>query len=94
MAYKFAFTPKAKKDFDALDRAVKVQVQKVIDKIESNSDPRVFGEKLTGNLAGYIKYRAGKYRIVAYLQDEVVTVLAIAIGKREIIYEIANKRRR
>jgi mRNA interferase RelE/StbE len=93
MAYKFAFTPKAKNDFDTLDRAVKIQVQKVIDKIESHDDPRVFGEELTGNLAGYIKYRAGKYRIVAYLQDEVLTILAIAIGKRETIYEIANKRK-
>jgi len=92
MAYRVDFTPKAREDMKHLDGAVKKQVQKVIDKIEQRDNPRSMGDALTANLAGYWKYRVGDYRIVAEIQDEVLTVLAIAIGKRETIYSITDKR--
>jgi mRNA interferase RelE/StbE len=92
MAYSFDLTIKAQNDFNNLDKTVKIQVQKVIDKVEASENPRTFGEELTGNLNGLWKYRAGKYRIVCDIQDDTLTVLAIAISKRETIYDIADKR--
>jgi mRNA interferase RelE/StbE len=92
MAYRTKFNAKAQQDFDKLDRAVQRQIVKYLRKLEQRDNPRSMGDALTANLAGYWKYRVGDYRIVAEIQDEVLTVLAIAIGKRETIYVITDKR--
>ena len=92
MTYKIEIDKKAEKDFDALDNAVRKQVIKFLEKLEKVENPRAFGEKLTGNLAGYWKYRVGDYRIVAEIQDDKLVIFVISIGKRETIYKKTKKR--
>jgi mRNA interferase RelE/StbE len=90
--YVTKLTENATKDFLKLDKPIREQVTKQLRKIEAVENPHDLGKGLTGNLSGYWRYRVGDYRIVTKIQDEVFTVLAIAIGKRETVYETASTR--
>lgn len=93
MAYLLEFHPKAKKELDKLSRALQEQLlRKLGERLES---PRVQGDALRGLADCYkIKLRSSGYRLVYQIQDRRVTVLVLAVGKREkfAVYESAEKR--
>lgn len=45
------------------------------------------GKALTGNLAGLWRYRAGDYRIICDIEDDVLVVLDVDGAHRSRIYE-------
>jgi mRNA interferase RelE/StbE len=92
MAYKTKFNAQAQQDFDKLDRTIQKQIVQYLRRLEQRDDPRSMGAPLSANLAGYWKYRVGDYRIVAEIQDGALTVLAIAIGRRDKIYAVTSRR--
>ena len=53
---------------------------------DSTEDPRSRGKGLTGNLAGFWRYRVGNYRIIASIEDDELLILAINIDHRSRIY--------
>ena len=55
-------------------------------RLEGCTNPRQYGDAVNQNLAGYWRYRIGKYRILYELVDEVVTVCAIKIEHRRSVY--------
>ena len=48
--------------------------------------PRYQGKALRGKKADLWRYRVGDYRIICPLQDDIVTVLVLAMGHRKEIY--------
>lgn len=62
--YKFIRTVKFDKDFDRLDKSIKILVLKYIKKIENSENPRLYGKELSGNLKGLWRYRVENYRII------------------------------
>ncbi|MBQ3396379.1 MAG: type II toxin-antitoxin system RelE/ParE family toxin [Synergistaceae bacterium] len=50
------------------------------------SDPRQRGKALTGTRSGQWRYRAGDYRIICEIRDDVFVVLVLEIGHRSNIY--------
>jgi mRNA interferase RelE/StbE len=57
------------------------------EKVAGQRDPRRHGKPLVGSeLGNFWRYRVGDYRIVADLQDAVVTVLVVRIGHRRDVY--------
>ncbi|WP_328747545.1 type II toxin-antitoxin system RelE/ParE family toxin [Geomonas anaerohicana] len=57
------------------------------ERVAALKDPRSIGEALVGaKLGGFWKYRQGDYRIVASIQDDIVTVLVLRVGHRREIY--------
>ena len=92
MEYTIEWDGESKKNLNSLDNSVRQQVMRFINKLEKTSNPKAFGEALTGNLAGYWKYRVGDYRIVADIQDNKLVILVIAIDHRRKIYKKLNKR--
>ena len=92
MAYQIELNDEGREDFKLLDNSIKLNVKKYLKKLVGVENPKAFGEALTGNLAGYWKYRVGDYRIVADIQDYKLVILVIAIDHRRKIYKKLNKR--
>lgn len=57
------------------------------ERLEGCKNPRHFGEALKGDKTGLWRYRVGDYRIICDIQEEVLTILALAIGHRHKIYK-------
>ena len=80
--YALEFNLRAKKEFDRLDAAIRLQLAK---KLKSRlAEPRVDADKLSGMPDCYkIKLRSSGYRLVYQVFDKRLVVLVIAVGKRE-----------
>ena len=89
--YRIQILPRAARELAALPYDVR---QRVDTKIQSLADnPRPQGvEKLAGE-DGLYRVRAGDYRIVYSIQDDVLLVLVVRIGHRGEVYRSLRKRR-
>jgi len=47
---------------------------------------RILAKPLSGSLQGYWRFRVGDYRIIADIQEEVLTIVALDLGYRKEIY--------
>lgn len=70
-----------KKDLASADRAARERIQDAITtKLATN--PQGYGDRLSGDLAGFWKLRVGRYRIVYEILEHHVVVLVLGAGKR------------
>jgi mRNA interferase RelE/StbE len=93
MTYKLAFLEEALKEWEKLTPAVRQQFKKKL--IERCENPRVPSSRLSGAKDRYkIKLRQVGFRLVYEVKDEVVTVVVVAVGKREknMVYKKVAKR--
>jgi mRNA interferase RelE/StbE len=94
MTYKLKFLPSAKKEWDKLDSSIKSQFKRKLEKCLQN--PHIPANRLTGFECAYkIKLRAAGFRLVYEVDDKVVIVFVIAVGKREnnTVYDKAKNRK-
>ena len=94
MRYSLEFLPSARKEWDKLGATVRQQlVKKLRERLEH---PRIPSAALSGMPDHYkIKLRQLGYRLVYRVEDETITVLVVAVGKRERgeVYDIARARK-
>ena len=93
MIYELIFDPRALKEWHRLGDTVRAQFKKKL--AEVLYQPRLVSARLRELPDCYkIKLKSSGYRLVYQVQDERVTVLVIAIGKREraTVYKDAGKR--
>jgi mRNA interferase RelE/StbE len=93
--FKLDFDERAKKEFDKLGEAVRRRFQKKL--AERLNHPRVEADRLADMADCYkIKLRSDGFRMIYRVEDDVVVVLVIAIGKRESgkrdVYDTAKQR--
>ncbi|MES2441926.1 MAG: type II toxin-antitoxin system RelE/ParE family toxin [Pseudomonadota bacterium] len=82
MSYRLAFLPSALKEWERLGGNVRAQFKKKL--IERLDAPHVAAARLSGMPDCYkIKLRAAGYRLVYRVDDAVVTVVVVAVGKRD-----------
>lgn len=82
MTYKLAFVPSAQKEWQKLDNNIKQQFKHKLK--ERLAQPRVPSAALSGMPDCYkIKLRHLGYRLVYQVQNDVVTLLVVAVGKRD-----------
>lgn len=62
------------------------RVRVYLDEVCEFDDPRSRGKGLTGDLAGYWRYRIGDYRVLVEIRDEQLVIVAITLGHRSSIY--------
>ena len=87
MKWKVSISTQAEKELRKLDRQDRELILSYLEtRLEGCASPRQYGEALKQNLAGYWRYRIGKYRILCELVDEVVTVYVIKIEHRRSVY--------
>ncbi|MBS0193448.1 MAG: type II toxin-antitoxin system RelE/ParE family toxin [Proteobacteria bacterium] len=75
----------------ALARLDKQTIQRILrfldERVAQADDPRAVGQPLKGSRLGDLwRYRVGDYRIIADIQDRVVTVLVLRVGHRREVY--------
>lgn len=93
MTYSLEFLPSARKEWDKLGATLREQFKKKL--AERLAHPRVQADALHGLADHYkIKLRAAGYRLVYRIEDERITIVVVAVGKRERsqVYEAAKKR--
>ncbi|WP_068545136.1 type II toxin-antitoxin system RelE family toxin [Thalassotalea crassostreae] len=93
MTYKLEFKKSALKEWKKLGATLQAQFKKKL--IERLSNPHVQPDKLSGAENLYkIKLRQAGYRLVYEVEDNVVTITVLAVGKRERgnVYDQAFKR--
>ncbi|HCL5273311.1 TPA: type II toxin-antitoxin system RelE/ParE family toxin [Salmonella enterica] len=93
MTYELEFDPRALKEWQKLGETVKKQFRKKL--VDVLSNPRVESARLRELPDCYkIKLKTSGYRLVYQVQNDVVLVVVIAIGKREksAVYRQADKR--
>lgn len=85
--YHWCFSKKALKELKRMDQQVSRRiVQWLNTHISGTSDPRKWGKALEGNLGTFWRYRVGKYRIIAEIQDNNFIVEVIKVNKRNDVY--------
>jgi len=93
MSYEPEFLEDALKEWNKLDSTIREQFKKKLK--ERLEEPELPSSKLSGAKDRYkIKLSSAGYRLVYEVNNEVVTVVVIAVGKRErnAVYKIAAKR--
>jgi len=89
MAWKIRFDPAAERELDKLDRPIAQRILKFLtERLAPSDNPRSLGAPLTGaKLGDFWKYRIGKYRVIASIEDETVTILVLKVAKRSDVYK-------
>jgi mRNA interferase RelE/StbE len=93
MTYKLEFKTSALKEWKKLDGPVREQFKNKL--IERLTQPRIESARLSSMPDCYkIKLRAAGYRLVYQVEDATITVIVVAVGKREdsAVYIAAAKR--
>jgi mRNA interferase RelE/StbE len=79
--YAVRFTERAKKQLYKLDKQHFYLITNWIAKnIENCENPRQHGKALSANRAGQWRYRVGDYRIIAKIDDNIVTIFVLELG--------------
>jgi mRNA interferase RelE/StbE len=81
------FVPAAAKDLKKLGRAEAARIITTLEtRIAPLDDPRKLGNALTGELGGLWRWRIGDYRVIARIEDERITILAVRVAHRREVY--------
>ena len=89
--YRVEFKRSAAKDLASVPLDDRQLIGRLIDSLRTNPRPQGV-EKLSGGDKLY-RVRAGSYRVVYTIEDDVLLVLVVAIGHRRDIYRVAKRRK-
>lgn len=85
--YDVELTERFKKEFRKLDKYTQKIIRAWINKhLMDCEDPHVLGKALTANLKGQWRYRIGDYRLICFIDDKKLVILALTVGHRKDIY--------
>lgn len=89
MAWKIEFDEKAVYDLEKLGKSEQKKILTYLtDRIANLADPRTSGKPLTGaSYRGIWRYRVENYRILCKIENAKLTVLVVAVGHRNKIYD-------
>ena len=87
MNWTIKISKKAAKSAKKLDKPIREQINRKVREIASLDNPRSQGKALTGNYAGFWRYRVGDYRLICAIEDGELIILVIDINHRSRIYE-------
>ncbi len=87
MVWTIEFTPDAAKELKKLGRAEAGRIIRTLEeRIATQDEPRSLGAPLTGDHAGYWRWRIGDYRVIARIEDARVLILVVRVGHRREVY--------
>ena len=84
MAYEVVLKPSATRELRKLEKPIRKRIGKKIDELAEN--PRPPDAKALAGGEGFLRVRAGEYRIVYTIQDRALIVLVVRIGHQRDIY--------
>lgn len=81
--YNVETTERFDKEFKKLDRYTQKMLKAWIDKnLVGCENPRQHGKSLTANRGGQWRYRVGNYRLICYINDNELVILALSVGHK------------
>ena len=87
MAWKVEFDPRALAELSKLDRVAQTRIVKFLQgRLVGRTDPRELGKALTGEMAGFWRYRIGDYRAVCFLDDKRQVAEVMRVAHRKEVY--------
>lgn len=88
LGWRIEFTRSAEKELAKLDaKAAKRIVRFLRERVLGADHPRAIGEALHGpELGRFWKYRVGKYRIIANIEDATLVIVVVRVGHRSKAY--------
>ncbi|MFZ0958034.1 MAG: type II toxin-antitoxin system RelE/ParE family toxin [Candidatus Sulfotelmatobacter sp.] len=87
MGWKVEFEPRAFAELGKLDRVAQKRIVRFFqERVAGVSDPRQQGKALTGEKAGFWRYRVGDYRAVCFLDDDRQIVKVMRVAHRKDVY--------
>ncbi len=86
MAWRVELSEKAEKSLAKLGNNAALRIAKAMREIAHLSDPQDRGEALTGNLAGFWRYRVGDWRVIVRFENDRLVILVIEVGHRREVY--------
>ena len=92
MAHEVVLQPSAARELRNLPKVIRKRIGKKIDELAEN--PRPPDAKALAGGEGFRRVRAGDYRIVYTVKDQVLIVLVVRIGHRRDIYRGITSRTR
>lgn len=88
MGYRIEYDPKAKKRLKRLDAQDRKRIKTWIEHhLVDCENPREHGKALVGPLSGLWRYRVGRYRVLAKIEDEEILILIVDVGHRQGVYK-------
>ena len=88
MVWKVEFDSAALKDLKRLDQTVQRRIVHYLrERIAIEENPRRLGKALHGDKSALWRYRVGGYRLLCRIEDNILTVLVIAVGHRSGVYK-------
>jgi mRNA interferase RelE/StbE len=79
--YRVEFADETKKEFRDLGHVAAAEILDAVEK-KLTVDPEGYGDPLRKDLSGYFKLAVGQWRVVYHVDDDLVLVLVLAVGKR------------
>lgn len=87
MAWTIDYTDTAKTQLRKLDRNTASRIIDYMDgRVARSDDPRRLGRMLTGPMGRFWRYRVGACRVICDIQDDLVRVLVLRVGRRDKVY--------
>jgi len=87
LAYSVEYSQEARRQLHKLDKQVSHRVMDWIEqRLVNCENPRLWGKALVGSHNEKWRYRAGDYRILCLIKDNVVIIEVVSIGHRKEIY--------
>jgi mRNA interferase RelE/StbE len=88
MTWRIELSSLAQKNLRQLDPPTRQRILQFLStRVAPLDDPRSLGAALKGSkLGNFWKYRVGDFRIIADIQDGVLTILVVRIGNRRDVY--------
>lgn len=87
MVWRVDYAATAKRQLRKLDKQAAQRIVDYMDgKVLTRDDPRSLGKALAGPLGDLWRYRIGNYRVVCDIQDEVLRILVVRVGRRDQVY--------
>ena len=88
MSYRVMLSEEAVAYLRKIDKAMAVRIYSWIGKnLEGCTNLCRIGKALKGNHSGEWRYRVGDYRLLARIEDEVITIYIFEIGHRSNVYD-------
>jgi mRNA interferase RelE/StbE len=87
LAWKIELDASAEKALGKLGAPAARRIIKGLREIAVLEDSTVRGKPMSGNYAGYWRYRFGDYRAIARIVGERLVIVVIAVGHRREVYD-------
>lgn len=87
MGWTIEYSDTARAQLRRLGREMSRRVVDYMDeRIATRDNPRSLGRALTGPMSELWRYRVGNCRVVCDIQDDVLVVLVVRVGRRDSVY--------